>query len=228
VGHSPFLPILALHFLQHRSIPFIIRTDHQSLQYMEGMEPPSEMIMRWFDTLSNFNFSIEHRPGNKQANADALSRCAHAEEPDPDDESDEMIAMMHEMINVLEPCVPDWDPTHVRSQQLMDSDLEMIRTAVRTATKPLLLSARAFSPEGRAYVGLFEQLFFDEHDVLCRRIPNLIARSCRNLSVMFRDDELAYPSICGKQQLSMFMRDQPTRGRQLPQKSSGMRSSSHS
>jgi hypothetical protein len=104
------------YFLQHCSVPFIIRTDHQSLQYMEGMEPPSGMmIMRWFDTLSNFNFSIEHRPGKKHANADALSRCAHAEEPDPDDELDEMIAMMHEMINVLEPCVPDWDPVHIRS-----------------------------------------------------------------------------------------------------------------
>jgi hypothetical protein len=118
------------YLLQHHSVPFIIRTDHQSLQYMEGMEPPSGMIMRWFDTLSNFNFLIEHRPGKKHANADALSRCAHAEEPDPDDEPDEMIAMMHEMINVLEPCVPNWDPAHICSQQLMDSDLEMIRTAV--------------------------------------------------------------------------------------------------
>jgi hypothetical protein len=53
----------------------------------------------------------------------------------------------------------------------MDSDLEMIRTAVRTATKPLPLAARVFSPEGRAYVGLFKQLFFNEHNVLCRRIP---------------------------------------------------------
>jgi hypothetical protein len=138
---------------------------------MEGMEPPSGMIMRWFDTLSNFNFSIEHRPGKKHANADAPSRCAHAEEPDPDDEPDEMIAMMHEIINVLEPCVPDWDTAHIRSQQLMDSDVEMIRTAVRTATKPLSLAARAFSPEERVYVGLFKQLFFEEHDVLCRRIP---------------------------------------------------------
>jgi hypothetical protein len=59
---------------------------------MEGIEPPSGMIMRWFDTLSNFNdVLIEHRPGKKHANADALSRCAHAEEPDPDDEPDEMI-----------------------------------------------------------------------------------------------------------------------------------------
>jgi hypothetical protein len=40
---------------------------------------------------------------------------------------------------------------------------------------------------------------------------NLIVRSCRNVSVMFRDAELAYQSICGKQQLSMFMREQPTR-----------------
>jgi hypothetical protein len=110
------------YFLQHRSVPFIISTDHHSLQYMEGMEPPSGMIMRWFDTMSNFNFSIEHRPGKKHANADPLSRCAHAEEPDPDDEPDEMIAMMHEMISVLEPCVPDWDTAHIRSQQLMDSD----------------------------------------------------------------------------------------------------------
>jgi hypothetical protein len=31
--------------------------------------------------------------------------------------------------------------------------------------------ARAFSPEGWAYVGLFKQLFSDEHDELCRRIP---------------------------------------------------------
>jgi hypothetical protein len=139
---------------------------------MEGMEPPSGMIMRWFDNLSNFNYSIvEHRPGKKQANADALSRCAHAEELDPDDEPDEMIAIMHEMINVLEPCDPNWDPAHIRSEQLMDSDLEMIRTAVWTATKPLPLASRAFSLEGRAYVGLFEQLFFDEHNVLCRRIP---------------------------------------------------------
>jgi hypothetical protein len=118
------------YFLQHPSFPFIIRIDHQSLQYMEGMETPSGMIMRWFNTLSNFNFSIEHRPGKKHANGDALSRCAHAGEPDQDDEPDEMIAMLHEMIKVLEPCVPDWDPAHIGSQQLMDSDLKMIRTAV--------------------------------------------------------------------------------------------------
>jgi hypothetical protein len=42
---------------------------------------------------------------------------------------------------------------------------------------------------------------------------NLIVRSCRNLSVMFRDAEHAYQSIYGKQQYNTFMREQPTRGR---------------
>jgi hypothetical protein len=37
--------------------------------------------------------------------------------------------------------VPNWDPAHICSQQKMDSDLEMIRTAVLTATKPLPLAA---------------------------------------------------------------------------------------
>jgi hypothetical protein len=41
---------------------------------------------------------------------------------------------------------------------------------------------------------------------------SLIVCSCRNLSVMFRHAELSYQSICGKLQLSMFMREQPTRG----------------
>jgi hypothetical protein len=81
---------------------------------MEGMEPPSGMIMRWLDTLSNFNSSIKHRPGKKHANADALSRCALAEEPDSDDEPDEMIAMMHEMINVC----PIGTPPHPLSTAL--------------------------------------------------------------------------------------------------------------
>jgi hypothetical protein len=57
---------------------------------------------------------------------------------------------------------------------------------------------------------------------------NLIVRSCRNLSVRFRDAEHAYRSIYGKQRLNMFMREQPTRGRLQLHSNLGMRSSSHS
>jgi hypothetical protein len=107
ISCAPLLPV------NLRSFPRIAPC-HDLRALPEHMEPPLGMIMRWFNTVSNFNFSIEHRPGKKHANADALSRCAHAAEPDPDDKPDEIIAMMYEMINVLEPCVSDWDPAHIR------------------------------------------------------------------------------------------------------------------
>ena len=39
------------------------------------------MILRWLETLSHYEFDIEHRAGDKHGNADSLSRCTHAREP---------------------------------------------------------------------------------------------------------------------------------------------------
>ena len=41
------------------------------------MEAPKGMVQRWLDTLANHQFTVEHRPGPKHANADALSRAPH-------------------------------------------------------------------------------------------------------------------------------------------------------
>ncbi len=46
------------------------------------METPSGMIQRWLETLANFDFIVQHRPGTQHGNADSLSRAEHAEEPD--------------------------------------------------------------------------------------------------------------------------------------------------
>jgi hypothetical protein len=35
----------------------------------------SKRIARWLEILSAFNFSIQHRPGNKHGNADSMSKC---------------------------------------------------------------------------------------------------------------------------------------------------------
>jgi hypothetical protein len=108
VGHCTFLPLLAL--LPTAPQGPIHNQNRPSVTPVYGRHGPSlgnDNVLVQVNTLSNFNFSIEHRPGKKHAYADALTRCAHAEEPDPDDEPDEMISMMHEMINVLQPCVPD-------------------------------------------------------------------------------------------------------------------------
>ena len=54
--------------------PFVIRTDHSSLRWMLNQKEPKDQLARWIQRLSVFQFTIEHRPGQKHANADALSR----------------------------------------------------------------------------------------------------------------------------------------------------------
>jgi len=51
-----------------------IRTDHAALTYLKRTPEPIGQQGRWLDLLSEFDYHIEHRPGHKHGNSDALSR----------------------------------------------------------------------------------------------------------------------------------------------------------
>jgi len=53
---------------------FVVRTDHAALQWLRKTPEPIGQQSRWLEVLEEFNFTVEHRPGKKHANADALSR----------------------------------------------------------------------------------------------------------------------------------------------------------
>ena len=53
---------------------FVVRTDHNSLQWLRNFKEPQGQVARWLDILAEYDFSVEHRPGLKHSNADALSR----------------------------------------------------------------------------------------------------------------------------------------------------------
>ena len=53
---------------------FIIRTDHASLVWLMNFKDAEGLIGRWFQSLSDFHFKIQHRKGQRHGNADALSR----------------------------------------------------------------------------------------------------------------------------------------------------------
>ena len=61
--------------------PFVVRTDHSSLSWLLSFKYPQGQLARWMEELSQFNMKIEHRPGKKHANADALSRVPSEEFP---------------------------------------------------------------------------------------------------------------------------------------------------
>ena len=53
---------------------FLIRTDHSALRWLRNMPEPVGQQARWLEVMEEYDFEIEHRPGKKHANADALSR----------------------------------------------------------------------------------------------------------------------------------------------------------
>src|SRR3989442_2994259 len=66
---------------------FLIRTDHSALRWLKHTPEPIGQQARWLERLEAFNFRIEHRPGTKHGNADALSRgpCRQGKKPDEED-----------------------------------------------------------------------------------------------------------------------------------------------
>jgi len=77
------------YYLQYR--PFVLRTDHQALKWINTLEAPTGMISRWLQTLCNYQFTVQHRSGKKHANADALSRAPHLLEIEDSEEDDESV-----------------------------------------------------------------------------------------------------------------------------------------
>ena len=53
---------------------FKIRTDHSALKWLFNFKEPEGQVARWLESLSAFDFEIEHRPGCQHRNADGLSR----------------------------------------------------------------------------------------------------------------------------------------------------------
>jgi predicted aspartyl protease len=52
----------------------VVRTDHSSLVWLKSFKNPENQLARWLEELSQYDIELQHRPGSKSGNADALSR----------------------------------------------------------------------------------------------------------------------------------------------------------
>ena len=146
------------YFLAHRR--FILRVDHQALKWLKEQDPPKGMVARWLETLSNFDFEIQFRPGKKHGNADALSRIDHAPEPDSRDEQflDEAVISSMTVASSVD----------VAKHQDDDETLKKVRLWVQEQKKPEGKDIRAEGTEVRAYHSIYETLYMKDN-VLYRK-----------------------------------------------------------
>ena len=54
----------------------MLRTDNEAIQWLKNFKEPTSQLVRWFERLSAYDFIVQHRPGRKHLNADALSRTS--------------------------------------------------------------------------------------------------------------------------------------------------------
>lgn len=79
--HSSRLELYAIIMTLRRFRPYLlgmeftIVTDCQASVYLTEHKSTKHQIVRWFDELQEYNFSVKYRPGTKMRHVDALSRA---------------------------------------------------------------------------------------------------------------------------------------------------------
>ena len=177
--------LAVVHFTKHYrpylyGRKFTIRTDHSSLQWLLNFKDPKEQLARWLETLSEYEFTIEHRPGKKHGNADGLSRkpcrhpCHRVGEPDTSnrmikqiEEDNSQEAMWQELpfaepdqqqvVNLIQ-LQPTWTAEEFRSAQQEDEDLRLLILALEHQERPKPDEVTQWPPAARRYLVDWERL----------------------------------------------------------------------
>ena len=108
--------------------PFLLRSDHASLQWLINFKNPTGMLARWLETLNQYSFRIEYKPGPKNSAADALSRvpAATADAATQTDCADP-VRLLHSR---------DWSASFLRSEQESDPAIAEITQHLSRGIKP--------------------------------------------------------------------------------------------
>ncbi len=62
---------------------FVVITDSNTVLHWSTMKDPGGTVRRWLDYIQQFNFTVQHRAGKYNTNADLISRAKHMDEPSP-------------------------------------------------------------------------------------------------------------------------------------------------
>ena len=145
--------------------PFLVRTDHAALQWLKKTPEPIGQQARWLEILEEFDFTIEHRPGSKHCNADALSR--RADQVSIQEPQSTVATAVQPALNTTAPLV-SWPVA-----QKADTDLQIVYELVASGNAPPTTDeTTAYSAETKTLLTHLASLHLTADGTLYREWPH--------------------------------------------------------
>ena len=175
--------IKAMEFYGHilRGKPFILVTDASALKKLESWKSTAPIFMRWYESLAGFNFTVEHKKGSENTNADALSRSRHLPSPTPEEcddvrenvEAEVIIKFAEPSGEVNQVAAAEISAAELQAAQEADSVIRRVRGWVLTGTAPSQSEVKRHHPELAKYRSVFSGDTFKIEKNILYFIPRL-------------------------------------------------------
>ena len=131
------------HYLLGRK--FLVRLDHSALKSLVKTKNPEGQTARWLETLASFNFEIQHRPGKRHTNADALSRIQVRKE-----KAKQSVKATFARIDEELEEIPS-----LKHAQLAVHEIKLVRSWVEKEERPKLTTVSGMSNRVKSYWSQF-------------------------------------------------------------------------
>jgi len=109
-----------------------------AIQWLRNFKEPTGQLARWLERLAEFDFVVQHRPGRKHTNADALSRKPQ------------------EISCVMENTNDIYDKNNIDQQS--DRILQQVLNWVSSGKRPTIDENTTLNKEGRTLWSRFDEL----------------------------------------------------------------------
>ena len=115
------------HFLEGLPKPFEIVTDHSNLEYWQTAQDLGQRQCRWALYLSRFDFTLTHRPGKANTQADPLSRMPQHKILDSEDNRQQVVLKPEHFIKTGTTPISIQNPLERRIQRASMRETEVLR-----------------------------------------------------------------------------------------------------
>ena len=159
--------LAVVHFVRHfrpylYGRRFTVRTNYSSLQWLLNFKELEGQFAWWMETLSEYQFDVQHQPSKKHGNANGLSRqgpCRQCGLMDGNNCDINNKLSSKRKINLVQ-LQPKWATVKLGEAQRDDPDLALVIKALENQSRPSQEEISAWSSVIRRYLSDWDRLHF--------------------------------------------------------------------